>query len=263
LNAYRPILNLPPDAPAPGPDPLTDLLVALYRLDARLLDAVRSVPEDTDSAYRGLHIGREELERALSRPPGASPFAFDAHELSLTDEGAGRLRTLGEAYSLSDFETDVLLLALAPEFDLRYGRVYAYLQDDATRRLPSVDLALNLLCRTARERIENRAAFAPESDACTTSWSHASLRRRLPKISFASAPSWRFHPDILLDRWSEFWGGPPYSRLETWPGPAGSVKLHPAGPDPEALSGGGLCSERMCFAPTGRLGRRPVCCASR
>ena len=31
------------------------------------------------------------------------------------------------AYDLSQFDLDVLLIALAPELDLRYERLYAYL----------------------------------------------------------------------------------------------------------------------------------------
>ncbi|ABG51415.1 AAA ATPase [Trichodesmium erythraeum IMS101] len=36
-----------------------------------------------------------------------------------------------------------MLIALAPEIDLRYDRLYAYLQDDFTSKGSSVDLALN------------------------------------------------------------------------------------------------------------------------
>jgi hypothetical protein len=46
---------------------------------------------------------------------------------------------------------------------LRYERLYAYLQDDVTRRRPSVDLALNLLCPSAEAKIEMRARFAPDA----------------------------------------------------------------------------------------------------
>lgn len=49
---------------------------------------------------------------------------------------------------------------IAPELDLRYERVYAFLQDDVTRRRPTVDLALNLLCATASEKIARRAHFS-------------------------------------------------------------------------------------------------------
>jgi SpoVK/Ycf46/Vps4 family AAA+-type ATPase len=54
---------------------------------------------------------------------------------------------------------DVLLLALAPELDRRYERVYAYLQDHVGRRWPTVDLALHLLCADAVERMQRRGHF--------------------------------------------------------------------------------------------------------
>ncbi|WP_143046976.1 ATP-binding protein [Amycolatopsis xylanica] len=49
---------------------------------------------------------------------------------------------------MTDLELDVLLIALAPEADLRYERLYGYLQDDVTRRRPSVHLVLELLAGT-------------------------------------------------------------------------------------------------------------------
>ena len=56
-----------------------------------------------------------------------------------------------------------MLIALAPELDLRYERLYAYLQDDVTRKRPSVDLALNLLCPSAAVKLARRMHFAPDA----------------------------------------------------------------------------------------------------
>jgi hypothetical protein len=67
------------------------------------------------------------------------------------------------AFSLSGFELDALLIALAPEIDLRYQRLYAYLQDDVRRRRPSVDLVLNLLCPTVEAKLEARCFFGPRA----------------------------------------------------------------------------------------------------
>lgn len=64
---------------------------------------------------------------------------------------------------LEDFDLDALVIALAPELDLRYERLYAYIQDDVTRRRPTVDLTLNLLCRNAADRLERRRHFLPEA----------------------------------------------------------------------------------------------------
>ncbi len=58
-----------------------------------------------------------------------------------------------QSFGLSDFDADVIKLALAPELDLRYEKIYSYLQDDVTRKRPTVDLALNLLCSSADDKL--------------------------------------------------------------------------------------------------------------
>ena len=74
-----------------------------------------------------------------------------------------RLFWLQRVYGLSDFDLDALLIALAPEVDLRYERLYAYLQDDVSRRHPGIDLALNLLCFSGEEKLRQRGRFSPDS----------------------------------------------------------------------------------------------------
>lgn len=70
------------------------------------------------------------------------------------------LARLGRVFGLSPFEQAVLLICLAPELERKYDRLYAYLQDDMTRKKPSVDLALNLLCDRPAERWQARSIFA-------------------------------------------------------------------------------------------------------
>lgn len=72
--------------------------------------------------------------------------------------GLPRLRRL---FGLSELETRVVLVCLAPELRRRYDTLYAYLQDDITRRRPSVDLALELLLPDEGERWRARDLFAP------------------------------------------------------------------------------------------------------
>lgn len=64
---------------------------------------------------------------------------------------------------LDDFARDVLLICLAPALDLRYGDLYAYLQDDLTRKWPSVNLILDLLCPSNPERLLYLRYFTEES----------------------------------------------------------------------------------------------------
>ncbi|GIE35150.1 ATPase AAA [Actinoplanes italicus] len=142
----------------------TGLSAALRRLDTLLDHAVRAAPAAFGPAsavdrFRGLYIDADEAARLLTRSPGEPLFPPPAGG---DRPGRGEdvlLRGLG----LSGFEVDLLAIAVAPEVDLRYERIYAYLQDDVTRRRPSVDLAFNLLCGTAEERLAARARLSPDA----------------------------------------------------------------------------------------------------
>ena len=71
-----------------------------------------------------------------------------------------RLGRLRDAFGLDETDLGLVAVALAPEFDGRYERVYAYLQDDATRRWPSVDLALDLVSGSADAKLAARRRLA-------------------------------------------------------------------------------------------------------
>jgi ATP-dependent 26S proteasome regulatory subunit len=57
-----------------------------------------------------------------------------------------RLDRLVEIFGLNEFDRQTLLICLAPALDPRYERIYGYLQDDVTRRQPSLNLIFNLVC---------------------------------------------------------------------------------------------------------------------
>ncbi|MCC6627517.1 MAG: ATP-binding protein [Chloroflexi bacterium] len=132
-----------------------------------------------DDEYRGLYIpdsevavlsaGLPSLPEPLADRRRALAAERDAIEARLAASAAeyGSARfpfwRLGHLFNLDRFERDVLLLALAPEFDLRYERLYAYLQDDVTRKRPLVDLALRLLCLEPSDIGAARAAFLPSA----------------------------------------------------------------------------------------------------
>ncbi|MCP6760372.1 MAG: ATP-binding protein [Fischerella sp. CENA71] len=67
---------------------------------------------------------------------------------------------LQRTFSLSDFDLDILAIALAPELDRHYDKVYAYLQDDMSNKRPTVDMVLNLLCTSIPEKLSRRKHFA-------------------------------------------------------------------------------------------------------
>jgi SpoVK/Ycf46/Vps4 family AAA+-type ATPase len=115
---------------------------------------------------RGSAEDREEIPAGEgSEPPPSAPEPRPQAEPALplvTDMPLDSpLARLAQMHGLSRFDLDVVLIALAPQLDLRYERLYAYLQDNVSHRRPSVDLVLNLLCTSAEEKTMRRAHFAP------------------------------------------------------------------------------------------------------
>ena len=127
-----------------------------------------------DDEYRGLYVGDAEVD-ALSALPEDLPTELIMQRRVLIAERAAisaamaetepipPLLRLARLFDLTEFECDVLLLALAPEWDLRYERLLAYVQDDVTKKRPTVDIALRMLCPDPGDRMLARAAFAPDA----------------------------------------------------------------------------------------------------
>src|SRR5262249_31348918 len=115
-------------------------------------------------SYRGLCVGHEEVDRLLCRGPGAPVLQGDENVtpqlLGEFIDSNSRLAWLAKAFGLSSLDVNVVVVALAPELDLRYERLYAYLQDDVTRKRPMVDLALNLFSPSAEAKLALRSRFS-------------------------------------------------------------------------------------------------------
>lgn len=81
----------------------------------------------------------------------ADPLARAAQQSLQIAEGersrgrTPRLLHAAAVLGLAPLELDLLLLAIAPALDNRYGALYAYLADDALLRQPTVELALAIL----------------------------------------------------------------------------------------------------------------------
>jgi hypothetical protein len=170
-------------AALPYADDVEYLHDELRRLDLLVLRRLTALPRDGEpdpqtQLARTVYVTREEVERLLAAPArpgragdGEAAAALDhlAAEIAQRVDASKRdgvrlgLPTLAVLFGLSPFERLALLVCLAPELRRTYDRVYAYLQDDLTRRLPSIDLALDLLCADEGERWRMRSAFAESS----------------------------------------------------------------------------------------------------
>ncbi|HEV3457691.1 MAG TPA: AAA family ATPase [Thermoanaerobaculia bacterium] len=154
-------------------------------LHLRLLDRRSEAGQDPLEPFKGLVLSEQEILRLLAAgglPPKPGPaadagqhgtVAASLDELALRiarrREASARagaeltLPRLSRIFHLDPFEERCVLICLAPEVDRKYEKLYAYLQDDVTRRKPTVGLALELLCGAREERFGARGAFEPQA----------------------------------------------------------------------------------------------------
>jgi hypothetical protein len=100
---------------------------------------------------------RRQFEQAIA----AAARQAEALANKATDQGRPpRLRSLALAFGLDRFELDTLLICLAPALDLRYERLFGFLQDDVTRKRPTVDLVLNVLCAPGVDKLKQLTRFS-------------------------------------------------------------------------------------------------------
>jgi AAA+ superfamily predicted ATPase len=131
---------------------LDGVLAIAVEKQARLLG-----PATLLDPWRGMHLDRSDVERLLHS--SAHVCLSDAATQSIPELLAAALCEVPRAsslacdLSLSAEDLAALLIALAPDVDLRYERIYAYLQDDIARKRPSLDLMANLLARDTAERL--------------------------------------------------------------------------------------------------------------
>ncbi|NNJ12456.1 ATP-binding protein [Chloroflexales bacterium ZM16-3] len=123
-----------------------------------------------DDPQRGLYIPDIEAD-LLAAGPFALPEDLRRQRTALVAERAelersdtdSSLARLCQRFGLDPFGHDVILLTLAPAIDLGFERLYAYIQDDVTRRRPMVDLALRLFCLEPTAQVAARASFAVDA----------------------------------------------------------------------------------------------------
>ncbi|MGK5449943.1 ATP-binding protein [Streptomyces radiopugnans] len=143
--AASPAAPGPPGAEAApdGADGVEYVWTRLRAVEERVRHAVasrRAADPDPDDPYRGQYLTPEAAARLLHEPGG-----LDLPPRGPWHPPAGSvLDGLSRRFGLSPLDLDLLLVAVAPDLDARFERLYGYLNDDLTRRRPTVGLALEL-----------------------------------------------------------------------------------------------------------------------
>jgi len=137
--------------------------------------------------FQGLVLSEQEIDNLLSETLNElehhNPSVLDASGIRGLSDGLARFESqiqekrdvsleqgvylslphLSYLFQLTPFEERVLLICLAPELNRKYEQLYAYLQDDITKKKPSVDFVLSLLCNSPEEKLAARNAFLPSA----------------------------------------------------------------------------------------------------
>lgn len=167
---------------ASGHDQLLAELAILDLLLEREVVRLRDSGLYVDSDFRGLYVADEQVDALLRTAPAAVPSARSARDLELTEAVAARRQALRAAeaaareegaalplsalqreFDLDDDERALLLIGLACEIDLRYEHLFAYAQNDVTRKRPTVELALRLLADDLAGRARLRRCLTPQA----------------------------------------------------------------------------------------------------
>jgi hypothetical protein len=155
----------------------------LELLNAYLLQEVRLRTANQQQSQldqlQGLVLSEHEIVSFLTRESNRAPVADGSSSLrdSVPEienrisqrhtngnlRSAFSLNQITALFQLDRIEEKCIVLCLAPEIDPTYSKVFAFLQDDVTRKQPSIDLALRLFSKNQPDQIKNRSIFSPTS----------------------------------------------------------------------------------------------------
>ena len=186
-NGLRQASQIPHQAPRSGPyasseEHLWDELSRIdYLVRAETLRWLLTIAQGRPPHLWGMtHVSEEEIAAFLDAP-FLAPFqepedlanhlgrwrsaaersadAIRARRAQTPPDLTLRLVRLQRLFDLSDLERDIVLVCLLAETDVRYRRLFGYLQDDASRTMPTVELALQILRPVAASADGGRSAF--------------------------------------------------------------------------------------------------------
>jgi hypothetical protein len=142
------------------------LKLLLHRQALRLRASGRLV----ENAFRGLFIADEQVDAILDGKPAAPDSGHLADKIAYARREIGArlaasdaahaslpLPRLCERLNLSAFERSVIVAAAAPDLDLDFALLYAYVQNDVNRKRPTADLLLRVFSESPAE---HRAALS-------------------------------------------------------------------------------------------------------
>ncbi|MFY9607373.1 MAG: hypothetical protein WAU45_02000, partial [Blastocatellia bacterium] len=139
-----------------------DQFKGLVVSDAEIAVLLRQMSEAADPA-ESTEAGESDIQVLIDELSRLDSEIEERRQASSRDRIYLALAHLAQVFNLSLFEERCVVTCLAPELDRRYEKLYAWLQDDVTRKKPSVDLVLKLASSGHEERLASRLSFQPHS----------------------------------------------------------------------------------------------------
>ncbi|MFF3853679.1 ATP-binding protein [Micromonospora sp. NPDC002575] len=153
----------------PGTAYLRARLFLVEQRVRRAVLAARATDPAPDDPLRGLRVSDDDAWRLVDGPAPPAPDEIAAEAVEAADRWAAQARSAGariplselaEDFALTPLDVELLLIALLPDLDRRYEKLYGYLNDDVTRPRATTGLALSL-CGVAPVAGPGRARLTP------------------------------------------------------------------------------------------------------
>ncbi|MEO7009471.1 MAG: hypothetical protein ABI156_10015, partial [Caldimonas sp.] len=139
------------------------------RLDRRIARAIarlRARYELSLDEFRGLYISDAQVDDLLAARGDrvdTDPSIDESPLRAATEFADTPWSRLSQALGLDDDARNLVLLALAPEVDAKYESLFAYLNNDVARRMPTTELATRLFGASRSHCTAIRGALAPDA----------------------------------------------------------------------------------------------------
>ncbi|MFB8032843.1 AAA family ATPase [Streptomyces sp. NPDC056004] len=154
-------VHQPAEAPAADIENLWERLVHVEQRVRNAVAVRRATDPQPDDPYRGQYLTPEAAERIVDARDAFAPVPEYGSGPSPQSPPGSRIGRLAESFGLVELDVDLLLVALAPDIDSRFEQLYGYLNDDLTRRRPTIGLALELCGLPAAS--SGRFRFSPSA----------------------------------------------------------------------------------------------------
>src|SRR5262245_2516736 len=196
------------------------LAAALQQLDLLIQLRVMAwrqrtqAPAATAASAQGMYITHERIDRLLCQEatPATEPLEctrlrqqlgilqneIDARVAGSAERGIFlALPYVAQLFALSAFDAHTLVVCLVQELHRKYDTLYAYIQDHITRKKPSVDLVLDLLCDSTTSRWQARTVFSDHAPLFRAGLLHRSNDPQSPSGSSGLAQFLKLDQRVL------------------------------------------------------------------